>query len=61
MPDLVCVACNVSRKAVGSEPVTNWYRITFYKCPSCKSVLRLVERRQHPLKDFGKRLPDRGK
>jgi hypothetical protein len=61
MPDPVCTACNMPRKAIASEPMTHWYQITFYKCLTCNSVLRLVERRQRKVKEFGKRRRDRGK
>lgn len=40
-----CTACNVMRKAVDAEPLTNWYELVSYRCPSCKTVLRVVERR----------------
>ena len=59
MPDPVCIACNVPRKAIASEPMTHWYQITFYKCLTCNSVLRLVERRQWKIKESGKRRRDR--
>jgi hypothetical protein len=52
MPDPLCVACDVPRKAVAWEPLTPWYQIADYKCFACKSVLRLVERRQRAPKDF---------
>ena len=58
MPEpVVCTACNVPRKAIFLELLNERYQTVFYKCSSCKSVLRLVERRQGTLKDFGKRPP----
>ena len=57
MPDPLCTACNMPRKAIASEPVTYWYQITHYKCPSCNSLLRLVERKEPPSKNFVSRRP----
>jgi uncharacterized protein with PIN domain len=52
MTEPVYTGCNVRRKAIASEPVTNWYQISFYKCPRCNAVLRLVERKEPPSKNF---------
>jgi hypothetical protein len=58
MPEpVVCTACDVPRKAISLELLHERYQTVFYECPSCKSVLRLVEHRQRALKDFGKRSP----
>ena len=43
--DQICVACEVARKPVASEPADLWHQIVFYKCPSCGSVLKCVERK----------------
>ena len=40
-----CTTCNIPRKPVAAEPLTNWYELVTHRCPSCKTVLRLVERR----------------
>jgi hypothetical protein len=41
-----CMACNIDRKAVAGEPLTDWYEVVFYRCPSCKTILRLLERKR---------------
>lgn len=38
-----CTACDKPRKFVSSEPAAKRYEIRSYECPSCKSVLRMVE------------------
>ncbi len=40
----ICAARNEPRRFLGSEPVADRYEIRSYECPTCKSVLRLVER-----------------
>jgi hypothetical protein len=40
-----CTACDIERKPVADETVTSWYEIVFYRCPSCKTTLRVVERK----------------
>ena len=46
--DSWCVACNAARKPVASKDADYWYQIVIYKCPSCRSMLQLVERKQSP-------------
>lgn len=41
----ICTTCDVERKPVAAESLTNWYEMVFHKCPSCKSLLRVVERK----------------
>jgi hypothetical protein len=60
MPDQICAACNTPRKAVSLELLNERYQIVLHECPSCKSVLRLVEHRK-VIPDFGKRTTDRPK
>jgi hypothetical protein len=40
-----CVECNLERVSVEVEWATAGYQINCYECPSCKTVLRLVEPR----------------
>jgi hypothetical protein len=46
---------DVARKPVASEDAGHWYEIVIHKCPSCRSLLRLVERKQPPPKYFSER------
>jgi len=39
-----CTSCNVLRKLIRSEPVVKRYELRAYECPSCKSLLQLVQR-----------------
>lgn len=39
----ICSVCAVERAPVFSEPVTLKWEIRSYRCPICKTVLRLVE------------------
>jgi hypothetical protein len=58
MPDQICAACNVPRKPIALELLNPNHQIVFYKCDSCDSILRLVERKRLLPRDFGKRHPD---
>ena len=40
-----CTGCDIERKPVAAESLTNWYEVVLYRCPSCKTILRLVERK----------------
>jgi hypothetical protein len=40
-----CIMCCLNRRLVGAEPVAKHYEIQFLECPSCKGVVRLVQRR----------------
>lgn len=41
-----CVECDIERVSIEIEWATARYQINCYECPSCKSVLRLVEQRR---------------
>jgi hypothetical protein len=40
-----CIICCLNRRLIGTEPVTKQYDIQSLECPSCRSVVRLVQRR----------------
>ena len=40
-----CIMCCLNRRLIGTEPVTKQYEIQSLECPSCRSVVRLVQRR----------------
>ncbi len=40
-----CIMCCVNRRFIGAEPVVRYYEIQFLECPSCRSVVRLVQKR----------------
>lgn len=37
----ICIACNVRRELIEIERSTKTYEIFRYRCPVCKSILRL--------------------
>jgi hypothetical protein len=39
-----CVSCGVERKLVYDDAAAPGYAMRFYRCPICKTTLRLVER-----------------
>lgn len=39
----LCISCGVEREASERVPITSEYDIMSYECPTCKSVVRLVE------------------
>lgn len=41
-----CRECNRKRVSVGVEPIAQDYDVRLFECPVCKTILRLVERRQ---------------
>ena len=41
-----CVACEVERKLVFAEVVNARYEVRSFRCPVCKTTLRLVEARE---------------
>jgi hypothetical protein len=41
-----CIGCNVERKLVYAEPAAKMYELRSYRCPRCKSILRIVEQRE---------------
>ncbi len=45
-----CILCCLNRRLVGVEPVAIYYQIQSLECPSCRSVVRLVQRRVRPTK-----------
>ena len=45
-----CIICCLNRRLIGTEPVTKQYDIQSLECPSCRSVVRLVQRRAVPVK-----------
>lgn len=45
----LCTACDKPRRFISSEPAAKRYEIRSYECPSCKSVLRIVERTERSM------------
>jgi len=43
-----CMACNVERRLAAVEPIAEHYEIRSFECPNCKTVIRLVVRREQP-------------
>ena len=43
-----CIVCCLNRRVVRTEPVARQYEIQSLECPSCKSVVRLVQSRAIP-------------
>lgn len=43
-----CIVCSLNRRVVRTEPVATRYEIQSLECPSCKSVVRLVQIRATP-------------
>jgi hypothetical protein len=41
-----CRECDRERVLVGVEPIAQGYDVGLFECPACKTILRLVERRQ---------------
>lgn len=52
-----CTSCNVKRKPVAAESLTNRFEIVYHKCPYCKTTLRLVERKPND-RNVGKGQPE---
>ncbi|MBA4034183.1 MAG: hypothetical protein C0480_06210 [Bradyrhizobium sp.] len=42
-PPPTCSACGVEREPFGAEHATRQYEIRTYRCPQCRTDLRLVE------------------
>lgn len=42
----ICIACNVERKLTDVTPVRNRHEMLNYECPKCRSIFRLVVRRE---------------
>jgi hypothetical protein len=40
-----CFACRVERVSIALEPIDRRYDVRSLECPSCKSIVRLVEHR----------------
>jgi hypothetical protein len=44
-----CIACNVTRTLISVLPVKNRHEMRSFECPQCRSLFRLVIRREpHP-------------
>ncbi len=41
-----CIACNVARTLISVSPVKNRHEMRSLECPECRSVFRLVVRRE---------------
>ncbi|MGA9091777.1 MAG: hypothetical protein WB420_22040 [Bradyrhizobium sp.] len=42
----ICIVCNVERKLTEITPVRNRHEMLNYECPQCRSIFRLVVRRE---------------
>ncbi len=42
----ICIACDVKRRLTDVTPVKNRHDMLSYECPQCRSILRLVVRRE---------------
>src|SRR4051794_17032230 len=51
-----CRQCDRARVLVGVEPIARGYDVGLFECPACKTILRLVERRQVRTVIFPRRL-----
>jgi transposase-like protein len=49
-PQPRCNACNADRKLVYGERVTTTYEMLSYRCPICRSEMRVVELSKRPIK-----------
>jgi hypothetical protein len=41
-----CIACNVTRTLISVLPVKNRHEMRSFECPECRSLFRLVVRRE---------------
>jgi hypothetical protein len=41
-----CIACNVTRTLINVLPVKNRHEMRSFECPECRSLFRLVVRRE---------------
>jgi hypothetical protein len=41
-----CIACNVTRTLINVLPVKNRHEMRSFECPQCRSLFRLVVRRE---------------
>lgn len=41
-----CIACNVTRTLISVLPVKNRHEMRSFECPQCRSLFRLVVRRE---------------